>query len=81
MRDSLDPGPNGDFPWFPRLPDGSPAWADVVPADYDGSVVRRGVEYMRPYGGMRALDRVGFDVTPRDENGDPIDPPVIPPNA
>lgn len=22
--DAFDPGPNGDYPWWPRLPDGTP---------------------------------------------------------
>lgn len=78
-QDALDPGPNGDYPYFPRLPDGSPAWADSVPADYSGPVVRRGVEYVRVWGGNRHGDLVAFDVSPRDAAGNPINPPVIPP--
>jgi hypothetical protein len=78
-QDALDPGPRGDYPYFPRLPDGSPAWADLVPAGYTGSVVRRGVEKVRVWGGNRHGDLVAFDVTPRDAAGNAINPPVIPP--
>lgn len=74
-QDALDPGPRGDYPWFPRLPDGSPAWADSVPADYRGTVVFRGERWVRLPDGRR----VGFDETPRDAAGKPINPPVIPP--
>jgi hypothetical protein len=78
-HDALDPGLDGSFPWFPRLPDGSPAWADRVPAGYAGPVMRRGVEKVRVWGGNRNGDLVEFDVTPRDAAGNPINPPVITP--
>jgi hypothetical protein len=74
-QDALDPGPNGDYPYFPRLPDGSPAWADSVPAGYSGTVMRRGVRWMTLPDGRR----VAFDETPRDAAGNPIDPPVVRP--
>lgn len=78
-NDALDPGPENTFPWFPRLADGSPAWADSAPADYAGPVVRRGVECVRVWGGNRHGDLVAFDITPFDATGAPINPPVIPP--
>lgn len=70
--DALDPGPDGFYPWFPRLSGGSPAWADVVPTGYSGPVVRRGVEWLTSPSGRR----IGFDVTPRDAAGDPIVIPI-----
>jgi hypothetical protein len=78
-QDALDPGPEGDYPYFPRMADGFPAWADRVPAGYAGPVMRRGVEKVRVWGGNRHGDLVAFDVTPRDAAGNAINPPVIPP--
>jgi hypothetical protein len=73
--DALDPGPNGDYPYFPRLPDGSPAWADTVPAGYSGTVILRCESWVTLSDGRR----IGVDETPRDAEGNPINPPVIPP--
>lgn len=75
-HDALDPGPDGDYPFFPRLPDGSPAWSDRCPSDYHGSRVPRGVTTIRRYG-----QRFIIDQTPRGENGDPIIPPAVSPHG
>lgn len=72
VSDALDPGPNGDYPHFPRFADGSPAWADLAPVGYTGTVVRRGVTWTTAVSGKR----VGFDQTPRDAAGNPIVVPV-----
>ncbi|MFE4417695.1 hypothetical protein [Streptomyces sp. NPDC056817] len=74
--DALDPGPNGDYPHFPRLPDGSPAWSDLCSADYHGSRMPRGVHRMWD---PARREWLVYDVTPRDASGNPINPPVIPP--
>lgn len=68
-HDALDPGPNGDFPFFPRLPDGSPAWSDRCPVGYLGSRVPRGVTTV-----VRDGQRFIIDQTPRHINGEPINP-------
>ncbi|GHJ27129.1 hypothetical protein TPA0910_15620 [Streptomyces hygroscopicus subsp. sporocinereus] len=71
--DALGPGPDGSYPWFPRLPDGSPAWSDRCPADYHGGRVPRGMTTVMRNGRCYLIDQ-----TPRDANGAPIDPPVRP---
>lgn len=71
--DALSPGPNGDYPFFPRLPDGSPAWSDRCPDDYYGSRVPRGVTTI-VRGGYRYI----IDQTPHDAEGNPINPSTIP---
>lgn len=61
--DALDPGPNGDYPHWPRRPDGS----------LDPERMPTGVH------GQRVGDkRVLIDVTPSDENGNAIVPPTRP---
>jgi hypothetical protein len=64
-HDALDPGPNGDYPHFPRLPDGRPAWSDICPPDYQGTRMPRGIQ--------RQCGEI-IDVTPRDAEGNPINP-------
>lgn len=65
VQDALDPGPSGDYPAWPRLADGSP----------DAERMPTGLHLQRAADGTQML----VDVTPRDENGDPIVPPTIPP--
>ncbi|GHA75661.1 hypothetical protein GCM10010305_17970 [Streptomyces termitum] len=72
--DALDPGPNGDYPHFPRDAEGRPAWADTA-TDAE-TVMPRGVQRMRHAGRLTVID-----LTPRHPDGTPIDPPVIPPNG
>lgn len=63
-RDALDPGPAGNYPNWPRLPDGTP----------DPDRMPTGVTRQRVRGGS-----VRVDVTPTDPQGRPIVPPTIPP--
>ncbi len=72
---TLDPGPDGTYPWFPRLPDGSPAWKDRCPPGYQFSSVPRGT--VRQGWGLHEWL---IDLTPYDADGKPIDPPTIPPD-
>ncbi|MGI8994181.1 MAG: hypothetical protein ACR2FP_07730 [Nocardioidaceae bacterium] len=80
-RDAFEPGPNGDYPAFPRDSLGRPSWSDS--ADTDGVAVDteapmpRGIRYQRNQYGQR----VAFDVTPRGPGGVAIDPPTIPPGG
>lgn len=65
-KDALDPGPDGSYPNWPRLPDGSP----------DPARMPRGLRW------QWSKDRrrwVRIDVTPRDPDGNEIHPPTIPP--
>ena len=65
-NDALDPGPGGDFPFAPRLPDGSP----------DPVRFPTGVHRHRDPKTRRWLD---VDLTPRRPDGSPIVPPPITP--
>ncbi len=70
-RDALDPGPNGDFPYWPRKPDGTE----------DPARMRRGSHRQKTTTG----EVVVVDVTPRypvdhPRAGEPIVPPTIPPD-
>jgi hypothetical protein len=71
ILDAFDPGPLGDFPHFPRLADGSPAWSDT--AATDGLPVD-GVTPMPR--GLRPQDGRLLDVTPRNADGSPLNPPT-----
>lgn len=81
-RDAFDPG-DGSYPAFPRRLDGSPAWSDdpetdgvPVPGRGPGGVVTpmpRGTRYL-----LRRYERIAVDVTPRNPDGSPIEPPTIP---
>lgn len=75
--DALDPGPNGDYPYFPRDALGRPVWSDTpdpLPVVNGGAPMPRGVRRQRSPGG----DPVVIDVTPTGPDGLPIDPPVTP---
>lgn len=80
--DALDPGPDGTYPYFPRDAQGRPVWSDSqtgLPPVSGGAPMLRGVQHMRdPHHPGRLL---AIDLTPRDPNGELIDPPVIPPGA
>jgi hypothetical protein len=69
-HDALDAGPDGTFPWFPRLPDGTPAWSDLCPPDYQGARMPRGMTTI-----VRDGQRFIVDQSPRDAEGKPL---VIP---
>lgn len=78
--DALDPGPNGDYPYFPRDAKGRPAWADSPtgsPAVNEGAPMPRGVQQMRAPSTGRL---VAVDLTPRLPDGTAIDPPDISPD-
>lgn len=62
-NDALDPGPDGDFPNVPRLPDGT-----VDPVRFPTGPLRQ----KPPGGGPRVL----IDQTPRHPDGTPIVPPT-----
>ncbi|MFI8510432.1 hypothetical protein ACIGHB_04795 [Streptomyces sp. NPDC085460] len=77
--DALDPGPEGDYPYFPRDAQGRPLWSDTGSILKGGTVMPRGVQAMRDPvnpGGV-----VIVDVTPRLPDGSPIDPPTVPPKG
>jgi hypothetical protein len=67
-NDALDPGPDGDYPWFPRLADGS--W----------DVERMPVGNHKHWDGEKW---VIVNLTPRHPDGSPIVPPgmTLPPGA
>jgi hypothetical protein len=81
-QDAFEPGPNNDYPAFPRLLDGSPAWSDNPETDGarvagrgpDGLVTLqpRGVRYIRRDG-----ERIAVDVTPCGPGGEPINPSIL----
>jgi hypothetical protein len=82
-HDALEPGPNGDFPWFPRHSQtGEPLWSDKpetdgkpVPGDaYGQAPIPRGARWQH---GVKidltptvSIPGVGIVV---------VDPPTIPP--
>jgi hypothetical protein len=66
-RDALDPGPLGNYPNWPRRPDGSP----------DPARMPTGMHKQR----LKNGDVVDVDLTPRDPSGEPIVPPTIPPET
>jgi len=71
VKDAFDPGELGDYPWFPRNPDGSPCWSES--AVFDGVPVN-GVTPMPR--GRRWQAGTLIDVTPTSPDGSPIVPPV-----
>ncbi len=76
--DAYDPGPRGDFPYWPRDAAGKPinTQADAEAAD-SGTYMPHGKELSaeRDRDGHRKV----HDLTPRAPDGAPIEPPVIPP--
>lgn len=80
--DALNPGPEGNYPHFPRDAMGHPAWSDAptgLPVVNGGAPMPRGIQGLKDPGRPGRL--VTIDVTPRHANGEPINPPVIPPRA
>ncbi len=79
--DALEPGPNGDYPHFPRRADGTPAWSDTAETDGVGVVGPTGIVVAPMPRGVRSIirngERIAVDVTPRTPDGAPIDPPTI----
>jgi hypothetical protein len=77
-NDALDPGPLGNYPHWPRRPDGRPAGIGL-PATTPEEVA---AEQRMPTGTHRQKlpdtnRRVEIDVTPRDQTGEPIVPPDL----
>lgn len=58
--DALDPGPNGDYPNWPRRPDGT-LDPERMPTGVHVHITRNG-------------ERIPVDLTPRHPNGAPIQP-------
>lgn len=81
-NDALSPGPNGDYPWFPRRADGTPAWSDTPETDGGPVVGPTGVLVAPMPRGIRHIlrggQRIAVDVTPTDLGGAPVNPPTIP---
>lgn len=78
--DALDPGPDGDYPYFPRDAQGRPIWSESAADNPDG-----GTHMPRGNQRMRAPDTAGrlilVDLTPRLPDGTEMAPPVIPPHS
>ena len=68
--DALDPGPNGDYPYFPRV-DGAPLWSDTAATD---GIPVSGVTPMPR--GLRSQSGTTIDLTPSNTDGTPISPPT-----
>lgn len=71
VLDAFDPGPLGDYPNFPRNPDVTPLWSDTAATD---GVPVDGVTPMPR--GLRPQDGRLLDLTPRNPDGTPLDPPT-----
>jgi hypothetical protein len=63
-NDALDPGPLGNYPHWPRRPDGS----------LDPARMPTGITRVRRGGKVYVIDQ-----TPRTPTGEPIEPPPLPP--
>jgi len=73
VLDIFDPGPLGDYPNFPRLADGTPAWSDTPDADGKRVAGATGVPVPR---GIRPQAGVWLDLTPYNPDGTPLIPPT-----
>lgn len=74
-KDALDPGAAGDYPNWPRRPDGKPAGVGHQ-VTTEGE---RQAEERMPTGIRRQGGRL-IDLTPRHQDGTPIVPPDLPPD-
>ncbi|OLE54573.1 MAG: hypothetical protein AUG51_07770 [Acidobacteria bacterium 13_1_20CM_3_53_8] len=76
LRDALDPGADNAYPYFPRRADGSPLWSDSAETDgirIDGVIpMPRGSRFI-----IRDGRRIAIDVTPRNTDGAPVNPPSL----
>ena len=77
--DALDPGPNGDYPYFPRDAQGRPIWTEPTADNPEGTYMPRGNQQMRVPGTAGRL--ILIDLTPRLPDGTEISPPDIPPHG
>jgi hypothetical protein len=75
VQDAFEPGPDGTYPAFPRDAAGRPLWSDS-PAT-DGKAVDGQTPMPR---GLRRQAGMVIDLTPHRPDGQPIDPPVLPPS-
>ncbi|GGY27538.1 hypothetical protein [Streptomyces djakartensis] len=79
--DALDPGEDGTYPYFPRDKAGRPLWSDSAMTD------GQAVDGQAPMPRGRRLkagpngDVITIDLTPTGPDGQPIDPPDLPPAA
>lgn len=71
--DALDPGPNGDYPYFPRDTEGKPLTSHSQAKTEDAGTYRPT--------GLHTENGVLLDLTPTGPDGQPIEPPTIPPAA
>jgi len=79
-QDAYEPGPNSDYPAFPRHLDGAPAWSGTAATD-GVSVPGRGPGGLvtpMPRGLRRGPGGTVIDLTPRGPGGVPILPPILP---
>jgi hypothetical protein len=75
--DALDPGEDGTYPHFPRDAEGRPLWSNSAATDgreVDGQAPM-------PRGTRRAAGGRVIDLTPTGPDGQPVDPPDLPPAA
>lgn len=77
--DALDPGPDGDYPYFPRDAQGRPVWSESAADPEGGTHMPRGNQRMRAPGTAGRL--VLVDLTPRLPDGTEITPPIVPPDG
>ncbi|MEU0221137.1 hypothetical protein ABZ281_41650 [Streptomyces sp. NPDC006265] len=79
--DALDPGEDGTYPHFPRDGQGRPLWSDS--AMTDGQAIDG--QAPMPRGRRRKAgpngDVITIDLTPTGPDGQPIEPPDLPPAA
>ncbi|MEU7718176.1 hypothetical protein [Streptomyces tibetensis] len=79
--DALDPGEDGTYPHFPRDGQGRPLWSDSAMTD------GQAVDGQAPMPRGRRLKAgpngtvITIDLTPTGPDGQPIDPPDLPPAA
>lgn len=77
--DALDPGSDGDYPYFPRDAQGRPIWSESAADNPEGTYMPRGNQRMRGPGTTGRLILV--DLTPRLPDGTEITPPIVPPDG
>jgi hypothetical protein len=80
-NDALDPGPSGDYPHWPRRPDGKPAGMGhpaTTPEEEAAEERMPTGEHRQKVPGTN--ERVLTDQTPRHPDGSPIEPPDLPPD-
>jgi hypothetical protein len=66
-RDALDPGPEGNYPYWPRRPDGTPAGKGLAATTPEEEAAEE-----RMPTGVHRQDGHLVDLTPRFPDGSPI---------